>query len=183
MKTVTTEIDGLIIIEPAVWSDSRGYFFESFQSERYEKAGIDASFVQDNEAFSSKGVLRGLHYQLPPFAQDKLVRVISGSIIDIAVDIRTDSPTYGKYCSVMLSSENKKQFFVPGGFAHGYICLTDDVIFAYKCSNYYSKDHEGGIRYDDPTIGIDWQFELDAAVISEKDLILPNFGEHRKWPI
>jgi len=182
MKIVTTEIDGLIIIEPAIWSDSRGYFFESFQAERYEKAGIDVPFVQDNEAFSSKGVLRGLHYQLPPFTQDKLVRVISGSILDVAVDIRPASPTYGKYCSVMLSGENKKQFFVPGGFAHGYICLTDDVIFAYKCSNYYSKDHEGGIRYDDPTVGIDWQFDLNDAVISEKDLILPTFGEHRKWP-
>ncbi|MCL4112332.1 UNVERIFIED_CONTAM: hypothetical protein GTU68_015062 [Idotea baltica] len=182
MKIVTTEIDDLIIIEPAIWSDSRGYFFESFQAERYEKAGIDVTFVQDNEAFSSKGVLRGLHYQVPPFAQDKLVRVISGSILDVAVDIRSGSPTYGQYCSVMLSGENKKQFFVPGGFAHGYICLTDDVVFAYKCSNYYSKDHEGGIRYDDPSIGIDWQFDLTEAVISEKDLILPNFGDHRKWP-
>ncbi len=183
MNIINTEIEGLIIIEPKVWEDERGYFFESYQAERYKNMGIDVDFVQDNEALSGKGVLRGLHYQVPPFAQAKLVRVMKGSILDIAVDIRPDSETYGKYCAVEINEENKRQFFIPAGFAHGYVCLSDEVVFIYKCSNYYSKEHEGGILYNDPTLNIEWTFPSEKCVISERDRNLPSFGNHRKWPM
>lgn len=181
MEFIKTKIEGLLLIKPDVWKDDRGYFFESYQAERYAEQGIDKVFVQDNEAFSGKNVLRGLHYQLPPYDQDKLVRVVKGTIIDVAVDIRPHSPTYGEYHSVVLSEENKYQFFVPVGFAHGYVCLTDEVIFAYKCSNYYAKEHEGGIRFDDPAINIDWHINLDDAIVSERDKNLPPFGDHIPW--
>jgi dTDP-4-dehydrorhamnose 3,5-epimerase len=182
MNISQTPIEGLLVIEPTVWPDSRGYFFESFQQERYEQAGITTRLVQDNEAFSGKGVLRGLHYQLPPMAQAKLVRAVKGSLLDVAVDIRPDSATYGQHHAIILSDENKLQFYIPPGFAHGYLCLSEEVIFSYKCSNYYSKNDEGGIRFDDATLNIDWQFDLAQAIISEKDLQLPDFGTHRKWP-
>lgn len=182
MKISLTSIEGLLVIEPTIWHDSRGYFFESFQQERYEKAGITTKLIQDNEALSGKGVLRGLHYQRPPMAQGKLVRAVKGSLLDVAVDIRPGSPTYGQHHSIILSDDNKLQFYIPPGFAHGYLCLTEEVIFSYKCSNYYSKNDEGGIRYDDPTLNIDWQFDLSHAIISEKDLQLPFFGAHREWP-
>lgn len=182
MNFIQTDIKGLLVIEPDIWKDNRGYFYESYQAERYEAAGIRCPFVQDNEAFSGKGVLRGLHYQLPPFGQAKLVRIIQGSVLDIAVDIRPESPTFGHYHSILLSGENKKQFFIPQGFAHGYVCLSDEVIFSYKCSNYYSKEHEGGIRFDDPTINIDWTLPLDTVTVSDRDLHLPFFGQHRLWP-
>ncbi|NND31887.1 MAG: dTDP-4-dehydrorhamnose 3,5-epimerase [Saprospiraceae bacterium] len=183
MKVTYTDIEGLLIIEPKVWPDSRGYFFESFQYDRYMEAGVSAPMIQDNEAFSGKGVLRGLHYQVPPMDQGKLVRAITGSLLDVAVDIRPGSPTYGKHHSIILSDQNKLQFYIPPGFAHGYLCLSDDVIFAYKCSNYYSKSDEGGIIYNDPTLNIDWQFDLNEAIISEKDLHLPYFGNHKPWPV
>ncbi|MBK8506805.1 MAG: dTDP-4-dehydrorhamnose 3,5-epimerase [Saprospiraceae bacterium] len=183
MKIIKTDIDGLIIIEPDVWKDDRGYFYESYHSKRYHEAGIKCTFAQDNEAFSGKGVLRGLHYQLPPFGQAKLVRIVQGSILDIAVDIRPESTTFGRYHAVFLSGENKTQFFIPQGFAHGYVCLSEEVIFSYKCSNVYSKEHEGGIRFDDATLNIDWQLDLDSVVVSERDQHLPGFGQHRSWPV
>ena len=182
MKVLHTEIEGLLIIEPSVWPDSRGYFFESFQYDRYRDAGISTPMVQDNEAFSGRGVLRGLHYQLPPMGQGKLVRAVTGSLLDVAVDIRPNSPTFGQHHSIVLSDQNKLQFYIPPGFAHGYLCLSEEVIFAYKCTNYYSKADEGGIRFDDPVLNIDWQFDLTKAIISDKDLQLPYFGDHRKWP-
>ncbi|MCB0666956.1 MAG: dTDP-4-dehydrorhamnose 3,5-epimerase [Saprospiraceae bacterium] len=182
MNFIQTDIKGLLVIEPDIWKDNRGYFYECYQRERYETAGIKCNFVQDNEAFSGRGVLRGLHYQLPPFGQAKLVRIIQGSVIDIAVDIRPESPTYGQHHSILLTGENKRQFFIPQGFAHGYVCLSDEVIFAYKCSNYYSKEHEGGIRFDDPQLKIDWQLPDSDVIVSERDLGLPAFGKHRIWP-
>ena len=182
MNIIKTEIDGLVIIEPDVWKDDRGYFYESYHAERYHDAGIICTFVQDNEAFSGKGVLRGLHYQLPPFGQAKLVRIVQGSILDIAVDIRPKSATYGHYHAVFMSGENKRQFFIPQGFAHGYVCLSEEVIFSYKCSNVYSKEHEGGIRFDDATLNIDWQLDQGSVVVSERDQHLPGFGQHRLWP-
>lgn len=183
MNLIETDIDGLIIIEPDVWKDDRGYFYESYHAERYKAAGIECIFVQDNEAFSGKGVLRGLHYQLPPFGQAKLVRIVQGRVLDIAVDIRPQSQTYGRYHAVLLSGENKRQFFIPQGFAHGYVCLSDEVIFSYKCSNVYSKAHEGGILFADPTLNIDWQLDLSSVIVSERDQHLPGFGQHRLWPV
>lgn len=182
MNIIKTPIEGLIIIEPDVWHDDRGYFFESYQIERYQEAGIGCQFVQDNESLSGYGVLRGLHYQLPPYGQDKLVRIVKGSILDVAVDIRPGSPTFGAYHSEVLSDGNKRQFFIPQGFAHGYICLSDEVIFSYKCSNVYSKAHEGGIRFDDPRLNIDWQFDLGSVLVSDRDRNLPLFGNHLQWP-
>ncbi|MCB0685526.1 MAG: dTDP-4-dehydrorhamnose 3,5-epimerase [Saprospiraceae bacterium] len=182
MNFQETDIKGLVIIEPDIWKDNRGYFYETFQQQRYVDSGIRCNFVQDNEAFSGKGVLRGLHYQLPPFGQAKLVRIIHGSVIDVAVDIRPESPTYGQYHAVLLSGENKKQFFIPQGFAHGYVCLSDEVIFSYKCSSFYSKEHEGGIRFDDPQLNIDWQLPAEQLIVSDRDLGLPSFGKHRQWP-
>ncbi len=180
MQIIETKIAGLYIIEPKIWNDDRGYFFESFQAERYAALGIKNAFVQDNEAFSSKGALRGLHYQLPPFAQAKLVRVISGRVQDVAVDIRPDSPTFGQHVSVILSGENKRQFFVPAGFAHGYLTLSETAIFTYKCDQYYAKEHEGGIKFDDPALGIEWELGAEELIISPKDLTQPNFENHIK---
>lgn len=178
LKKIETGIEGLYVIEPDVWGDSRGYFFETYQQARYESIGIHTVFVQDNEAFSNKGVLRGLHYQVAPFAQSKLVRVVRGEVLDVAVDIRPDSPTYGKHYSVKLTGENKRQFFVPTGFAHGYVALSDEVYFTYKCDQYYKKDHEGGIRFDDPSLNIDWILSPEELIISEKDQQLPGLGNH-----
>ena len=169
MKITTTSIPEVIIIEPDIFKDSRGYFFESYNYERYSEFGIDDDFIQDNESYSVKNVLRGLHYQLPPFAQSKLVRVIKGRILDVAVDIRKSSPYFGKYVSVELSDENKKQFYIPQGFAHGFVVLSDEVIFAYKCDNTYCKSHERGIIYNDPTINIDWGVDLTNVILSDKD--------------
>lgn len=169
-------IDGLIVFEPQVWEDARGYFFESYNRRTFAEAGITADFVQDNQARSSFGVLRGLHYQRAPFAQAKLVRVTEGEVFDVAVDIRENSPTYGQWYGLLLSAENKRQLFIPGGFAHGYVVLSPTAEFCYKCDNFYSKPHEGGIRYDDPTLGIDWQIDLNKAILSEKDLALPGFA-------
>jgi dTDP-4-dehydrorhamnose 3,5-epimerase len=168
-------IDGLIVFEPQVWEDARGYFFESYNRRTFAEAGITADFVQDNQARSSFGVLRGLHFQRAPFAQAKLVRVTEGEVLDVAVDIREDSPTRGQWYGVLLSAENKRQLFIPGGFAHGYVVLSPTAEFCYKCDNFYSKAHEGGIRFDDPALGIDWQIDLANVVLSEKDLALPGF--------
>ena len=169
MKFSRAEISDVIIIEPKVFSDERGYFFESFkQNELKEFLGYDVNFCQDNESKSSYGVLRGLHYQEPPFEQAKLVRVIQGSVLDVAVDIRQDSPTFGKYISIELSEENKKQLFIPKGFAHGFVVLSENAVFSYKADNYYSKDFERGIAYNDPNIGINWKLKSNL-IISERD--------------
>jgi dTDP-4-dehydrorhamnose 3,5-epimerase len=175
-----TGIPDLKVFEPKVWADERGYFFEAYNATTFREAGIDAQFVQDNQARSMFGVLRGLHYQVEPFAQAKLVRVMEGEVLDLAVDIRENSPTYGKWYSVRLSAANKRQLFVPRGFAHGYVVLSETAEFFYKCDNFYSKAHEGGIRYDDPTLAIDWEIDLMDVILSEKDAVLPEFGAHRR---
>ncbi len=168
MKVVTTRITDLLIIEPDVYTDERGYFFESFQKINFRKLGIDADFVQDNESMSVKGVLRGLHFQVPPFAQGKLVRVVNGSALDVAVDLRKNSKTYGKWESVVLSAENKLMLWIPAGFAHGFLSLEDQTIFQYKCTNYYNKESEKGIIWNDPDLNIDWGIE--KPLVSGKDL-------------
>jgi len=177
-----TYIDGLLVIQPKIFNDSRGYFYESFNSATFGiQTGVDINFVQDNESKSSFGVLRGLHYQLPPFAQSKLVRVIVGEVWDIAVDIREGSPTYGHHFGVLLSEQNKKQFFIPRGFAHGFVVLSNSAVFSYKCDNFYNKESEGGIKYNDKKLDIGWNIDVNEAILSEKDLILPKFGNHIKY--
>lgn len=169
-----TILEGCYIMQPTVFKDKRGYFFESFNREKFKQAtGFNINFVQDNESYSTKGVLRGLHYQLGTCAQAKLVRVVQGSVLDIAVDIRPSSATFGKYVSVELTAENKRQFFVPRGFAHGFIVLSETAIFNYKCDNYYNKESEAGIIYNDPTLNIDWKLPQNELIVSEKDLALP----------
>jgi len=181
MPFTATGLPGLTVFEPKVWGDYRGYFYESYNENTFKEGGIEATFVQDNEAKSSFGVLRGLHYQIPPFDMAKLVRVVEGEVLDVVVDIREDSPTYGQSFSIVLSAENKKQLFVPRGFAHGYVCLSETVIFCYKCDNFYSRIHEGGIIYNDPKLNIDWKVPHADLVISEKDHRLPLFNQHRKF--
>ncbi|MBF4465665.1 dTDP-4-dehydrorhamnose 3,5-epimerase [Flavobacterium sp. LC2016-12] len=173
MKIEKTYIKDLVIVEPTVFGDERGYFFESYSKTKFEDLGIKIDFVQDNQSFSNKGTLRGLHYQNPPFAQTKLIRVLDGEIIDVAVDLRKDSPTYGKSFSVLLSSENKKQLLVPQGFAHGFSVLSETASVLYKCDQFYNRDFEGGIKYDDPSLNIDWGISLEKAIVSEKDKVLP----------
>jgi dTDP-4-dehydrorhamnose 3,5-epimerase len=173
MKFTGSEIKGLFLIEPVVNYDSRGYFFESFKEKEFELNIGKINFIQDNESKSSKGVLRGLHYQIPPFAQSKLVRVVEGSILDIAVDIRNGSPTFGKYESFELNSDNKHQLFIPRGFAHGFLALSEYAVIQYKVDNYYSKESERGIIYNDSVLGIDWQMDEKMLLVSEKDTILP----------
>jgi dTDP-4-dehydrorhamnose 3,5-epimerase len=172
MKFIKADIPDIRIIEPIIFSDDRGYFEETYRKDKLEEAiGYSIDFVQDNESKSSYGVLRGLHFQLPPFAQSKLVRVIKGKILDVAVDIRKGSPTFGKYVSVELSEENKRMVFIPRGFAHGFVVLSDEAIFSYKVDNYYSKENDSGIAYNDPALGIDWQLDTDVLKLSEKDQI------------
>lgn len=179
MPFIETPIRDLIVFEPQVWDDPRGYFFESYNRQTFANEGnIAAEFVQDNEARSTFGILRGLHYQTNPFAQAKLVRVVEGEVLDVAVDIRPGSATYGKWFSVRLSAENKRQLFVPRGFAHGYVVLSPSAVFCYKCDNYYSRQHEGGIRFDDPLLKIDWQIDHKQVVLSDKDQQQPAFGNH-----
>lgn len=170
MKTQTTEIEGIVIVEPQVFGDSRGYFMETYQKEKYAAAGIDVTFVQDNESMSRYGVVRGLHYQAEPFAQAKLIRVVAGRVLDVAVDIRKDSPTYGKVFTLELSSENKLQLFLPHGIAHGFAVLSETAIFTYKCDNFYAPQYERTIRYDDPVLNIDWKIPVAQRIISEKDM-------------
>lgn len=169
MNVIQTEIEGVLILEPKVFGDARGYFFESWNQEVYEKNGIKANFVQDNESKSRFGVLRGLHFQAPPYTQAKLVRVIQGGVLDVAVDIRRGSPTFGKHVAVELSGENKRQLFVPRGFAHGFAVLTDEVLFAYKCDNRYMPSHERGIAWNDPALGINWRVDAESFILSGKD--------------
>lgn len=170
MEVIKTAIEDVLIIEPRVFGDARGYFFESFNAKEFaEKTGIQVVFVQDNESLSHYGVLRGLHYQQPPFAQSKLVRVVKGSVLDVAVDIRKGSPTYGQHVAVELSAENHRQFYMPKGIAHGFSVLSDEVIFQYKCDDFYAPQSESAIAWDDPDLAIDWQLPVDKIILSEKD--------------
>lgn len=170
MKIRETDISGLVIIEPDVFGDSRGYFMESFSCRKFrELTGYDVEFVQDNESKSSYGVVRGLHFQRPPYAQSKLVRVVSGRVLDVAVDLREGSPTYGKHHTVELSGENHLQMFIPKGFAHGFAVLSDEAVFQYKCDEYYAPQSEGAVAWDDPDLAIDWRISRDEVRLSEKD--------------
>jgi dTDP-4-dehydrorhamnose 3,5-epimerase len=169
MEITKTVIDGVLIIEPRAFADDRGFFMETYNKERYLQSGVDGEFVQDNVSVSKKGTLRGLHYQAPPFAQGKLVQVLRGSVLDVAVDIRFGSPTFGSYVSVELSAENKKQFWIPAGFAHGFVALEDDTIFSYKCTNVYSPENDRGVLWSDAQIGIEWPFPETELLISDKD--------------
>lgn len=178
MEVIKTEIEGVVIIEPKIFGDERGYFFESFNAAEFaRKVGVNTVFVQDNESKSKYGVLRGLHFQKGEFAQSKLVRVVEGRVIDVAVDIRRGSPTFGKYVAVELSKENKRQLFIPRGFAHGFAVLSEEAVFQYKCDNLYAPDHEGAIAWNDPKIGIDWQIRPEDAILSEKDRKHPTLDE------
>jgi dTDP-4-dehydrorhamnose 3,5-epimerase len=170
-----TYIRDLVVLSPAVFEDDRGYFFESYNKSKLIDLGIQIAFVQDNQSFSTRGTLRGLHYQNPPFAQTKLVRVLQGEIMDIAIDLRKNSATFGKHFGILLSSENKKQLLVPQGFAHGFSVLSETAVVSYKCDQYYNKLSEGGIRFDDAILNIDWGIDLTKAIVSDKDLVLPNF--------
>lgn len=169
MEIIKTEIEGLVIIKPKIFGDERGYFFESFSMKQFQEEVCNTTFVQDNESCSTYGVIRGLHFQKPPYAQSKLVRVVKGAVLDVAVDIRKDSPTFGKHVAVELSEENKLQFFIPRGFAHGFSVLSETAVFQYKCDNYYAPQSEGSIIWNDPTLNIDWGIPEDKVVISEKD--------------
>ena len=174
MKIIKTDIEGLLIIKPRVFEDERGYFFESWSKDAFKNAGLDINFVQDNQSLSSKSVVRGLHFQNPPFAQGKLVQVLKGSVLDVAVDIRENSDSYGKHVSVLLSGENKTMFWIPPGFAHGFSTLEDNTIFSYKCSGVYNKESEGSLMWNDTNLNIDWQIE--NPIISEKDQISNSFS-------
>ncbi|MCD4774144.1 MAG: dTDP-4-dehydrorhamnose 3,5-epimerase [Bacteroidales bacterium] len=175
MEIVKTKIPGLLIIKPDVFEDDRGYFFESYNRNKFVDAGIDNIFIQDNESKSMKGVLRGLHFQYPPYDQGKLVRVMKGAVIDVALDIRKNSPTYGQWDSIELTESNKMMYWVPPGMAHGFVTLEDETVFFYKCTNLYNKDSEGSIRWNDPDLNIDWG--ISNPIISEKDKIAPFFKE------
>lgn len=177
MNFLETEIKDLFIIEPKIWKDDRGYFFESYNKQSFEDAGIDVNFVQDNQSLSQKGTLRGLHAQANPFAQGKLVRVIQGTVLDIAVDIRKGSDTYGKYEAVELSGENNRMLWIPPGFLHGFVTLEDNTIFAYKVSGLYNKSSEFGVIWNDPELKIDWGISVDQIILSEKDKTLPLFRD------
>ena len=173
MTVIKTDIEGLLIIEPRVFSDQRGYFFESYSERDFEAAVGAVHFVQDNESMSSRGVIRGLHFQRPPFTQTKLVRCVRGAVLDVAVDIRKGSPTFGQHVAVELSEDNHRQFFIPKGFAHGFSVLTETAVFQYKCDEFYHPEADGGIQLDDPTLGIDWHIPTQEAIRSQKDLNLP----------
>lgn len=173
MKIFKTEIDGVLVIEPQVFEDARGYFFESYNQAKMEEAGLHYNFIQDNQSKSCYGTVRGIHFQKGEFAQAKLVRVLEGTVLDVAVDLRKNSPTFGKYVAVELSAENKKQLLIPRGFGHGFSVLTPTAVFAYKCDNVYNKASEGGIRFDDPDINVDWKINPKDAVLSDKDKNAP----------
>lgn len=177
MKIEKTPIAGLLIIEPQVFGDARGWFTETYNEERYREAGIDARFVQDNQSYSSYGVVRGLHFQRPPYTQAKLVSCAQGAVLDVAVDLRKDSPTYGQHFSVLLTAENHKQFYIPRGFAHGFSVLSDTALFTYKCDNLYHPEADGGILLSDPALGIDWQVPEDKRNLSAKDTKHPLLSE------
>ena len=177
MKVIKTPIDDVVIIEPQLYEDSRGYFFESFSQRIFDEKVRPITFVQDNESKSSYGVMRGLHFQRPPFTQSKLVRCVKGAVLDVAVDIRKGSPTYGKHVAVELTEDNHLQFFIPKGFAHGFVVLSDTAVFQYKCDEFYHPESDGGINIIDNTLGIDWKIALDKAILSEKDTKHPFFKD------
>lgn len=181
MNFIPTKLAGCFILEPKIINDSRGYFMESFNEQTFQKGtGQQVHFVQDNQSFSTQGVLRGLHYQTGEHAQAKLVRVLQGEVLDVAVDIRPESETYGHYVAEVLSAENQRQLFVPRGFAHGFLVLSETATFFYKCDNFYNKESEGGIIYNDPTLNINWQLKEDALLVSEKDTVLPTLEFAKK---
>jgi dTDP-4-dehydrorhamnose 3,5-epimerase len=178
MRVEKTILDGCFLIHDTFFGDHRGYFFESFNRNSFQReTGLDINFVQDNQSCSSRGVLRGLHFQQGEFAQAKLVRVLQGKVLDVAVDLRRNSPTFGKHLTVQLSDESHTQFFVPRGFAHGFVVLSEQAVFFYKCDNFYNKASEGGVIYNDPDLAIDWQLKKDELLLSEKDTLLPTFKE------
>ena len=180
MNFIPTKLEGCFLIEPKVIADERGYFMESFNEMTFQLGiGQPVHFVQDNQSYSSQGVLRGMHYQTGPHAQAKLVRVLSGEVLDVAIDIRPGSKTYGQHVSVLLSAQNQKQLFIPRGFAHGFLVLSPNATFFYKCDNFYNKESEGGILFNDPALGIDWNFETEKLLISEKDKVQPNLENAR----
>jgi len=173
MEVIKTELEGVVIIEPRIFTDARGYFFESFSQKEFEEKVRPICFVQDNESRSSYGVMRGLHFQRPPFTQSKLVRCVRGAVLDVAVDIRKGSPTYGKSVAVELTEDNHRQFFIPRGFAHGFSVLSEEAVFQYKCDNFYAPQADGGISIQDQSLGIDWRIPAERALLSEKDLKHP----------
>jgi len=175
LKITTTPIEGILIIEPQIFKDTRGYFFESYNESKMHAAGIQLNFVQDNQSFSQKGAIRGLHFQAPPFEQGKLVRVIAGAVRDVVVDIRKNSPSYGQHFAIDLTAENQLMFWIPPGFAHGFETLADNTIFLYKCTNLYHKESEGGLLWNDPALGIQWQTQ--EAIVSDKDILLPTLKD------
>ena len=177
MEVIKTDIEGVVIIEPRIFKDDRGYFYESFSQREFEENVCRTTFVQDNQSKSSYGVLRGLHFQKPPYCQSKLVRCIKGAVLDVAVDIRKGSPTFGKYVAVELSEENHRQFFVPRGFAHGFAVLTPEAVFQYKCDNFYNKESEGSVAWNDPQLAIDWRIPADKVLLSQKDKLSKNIAE------
>jgi len=177
MKIIETKIPGLLVVEPRVFEDSRGYFFESYQKERYFQHAVKSEFIQDNESKSARGVVRGLHYQLEPFAQAKLVRVVQGSVYDVAVDLRKGSPTFGQWFGLELNDVEKKQLFIPRGFAHGFSVITETAVFTYKCDNVYNKESERAIHINDPKLNIDWKIGTGEQIVSEKDLQAPFFDD------
>lgn len=177
MNIINTDIEGVVIIEPRIFKDSRGYFFESFSKREFDEKVGHVDFVQDNESCSTRGVMRGLHFQRPPFAQAKLVRCVKGRVLDVAVDIRKGSPTYGKHVAVELTEDNHRQFFIPRGFAHGFAVLSDVAVFQYKCDNYYHPEADGGISIQDESFGIDWRIDPARAILSEKDTKHPHLAD------
>lgn len=177
MNVIKTDIEGVVVIEPRVFDDARGYFFESYSKRRFDEVVRPIEFVQDNESMSTRGVIRGLHFQRPPFSQSKLVRCVRGAVLDVVVDIRRGSPTYGRHIAVELTGENRRQLFVPRGFAHGFAVLSDEAVFQYKCDTYYHPESEGGISIADHSLGIDWRIDPAEAILSEKDLRNPMFSD------
>ena len=177
MKVIKTNISDVVILEPRVFGDERGYFFESFSQREFNEQVAEVTFVQDNESKSSYGVVRGLHYQLPPYTQAKLVRVVEGEVLDVVVDLRKNSATFGKHVAVVLSGENKRQFFIPKGFAHGFAVLSPQAVFQYKCDNYYAPQYESGIQFDDPALGIDWKIPEAERILSAKDRMHKGLSE------
>ena len=177
MEVIKTAIEGVYIIEPKVFGDARGYFFESFSEREFKEKVGDVHFVQDNESMSKYGVMRGLHFQRPPYAQSKLVRCIKGAVLDVAVDIRKGSPTFGKYVAVELTEDNHRQFFVPRGFAHGFAVLSEEAVFQYKCDNFYNKESEGSVAWNDQELAIDWRIPVEKVLLSEKDKLSKSIAE------
>ena len=181
MNVIKTEFSGLIIIEPKIFGDARGYFFESYNEKEMAYAGINTIFRQDNQSFSKYGVIRGLHFQRNPYSQIKLIRVLEGAIYDVALDMRKESPTFGKWYGVELSAENKRQLYIPQGFAHGFSVLSEQCVILYKCDNFYNPQYESGVLYNDPTLNIDWKIDAAKAIVSDKDKVLPTFDNTNQY--